>query len=257
MTTEKKDQFTRRSLETIYAKYNRFKFIHPDPLEFLFKYDDPEDREIVGLIASSLAYGRVAQILKSVSIVLDKMGSPRNFITSTSTSQVKRIFADFKHRFTTGQEMSAFILGISRMIKRYDSIEGCFLEGYNEKDDTLFKALEQFSHKLLHYSKTSKSSLVPNPTLGSACKRMNLYLRWMVRDDNVDPGGWSAVSTSKLIIPLDTHMHRISIDHGLTTRKNADMKTAQEITAAFAKICPKDPTRYDFALTRPGIRGED
>ena len=98
-------------------------------------------------------------------------------------------------------------------------------------------------------------NLIPNPTKGSACKRLNLMARWMVRKDEVDPGGWDQIDTSMLIVPLDVHMHRIAIEHGLTRRKNADMRTALEVTDAFAGYSPKDPVRYDFALTRPPIGG--
>ncbi|MBW2545477.1 MAG: TIGR02757 family protein, partial [Deltaproteobacteria bacterium] len=95
---------------------------------------------------------------------------------------------------------------------------------------------------------------VPLPAKGSACKRLNLFLRWMVRRDDVDPGGWDDIPPSKLVIPLDTHMHRICLAFGFTKRKQADMKTALEITDSFRAIVPDDPVRYDFALTRLGIR---
>ncbi|MCD6487215.1 MAG: TIGR02757 family protein, partial [Syntrophobacterales bacterium] len=98
------------------------------------------------------------------------------------------------------------------------------------------------------------NSLLPSPAKGSACKRLNLFLRWMVRHDDVDPGGWDDISSSKLIIPLDTHMHRICLALGITKRKQADMKTALEITRSFQVMAPHDPVRYDFALTRLGIR---
>ena len=99
-----------------------------------------------------------------------------------------------------------------------------------------------------------RNSLLPLPDRGSACKRLNLFMRWMVRQDAVDPGGWSGVPLSKLIIPLDTHMHRISRAMGLTSRRQADMGTAMEVTRAFQKFAPDDPLRYDFVLTRLGIR---
>jgi uncharacterized protein (TIGR02757 family) len=95
---------------------------------------------------------------------------------------------------------------------------------------------------------------VPSPVGGSACKRLNLFLRWMVRQDGVDPGGWDNVPQSKLIVPVDTHMHRICLRLGLTTRKQANMATALEITEGFRALAPDDPVRYDFSLTRLGIR---
>jgi len=98
--------------------------------------------------------------------------------------------------------------------------------------------------------------LLPLPRLGSACKRLNLFLRWMIRKDDVDPGGWENIPLSKLIIPLDTHMHKIGILTGLTSRKQANMRTAFEITDGFKKLVPEDPVKYDFSLTRIGIRGD-
>ncbi len=97
--------------------------------------------------------------------------------------------------------------------------------------------------------------LAPNPRAGSACKRWNLYLRWMVRSDRVDPGGWSRVSPALLVVPLDTHMHRVCREIGLTSRSAANLATALEITAGFRELCPSDPARYDFALTRVSMAG--
>ncbi|MCK4410112.1 MAG: DUF2400 family protein, partial [Candidatus Eisenbacteria sp.] len=97
---------------------------------------------------------------------------------------------------------------------------------------------------------------LPDPARGSACKRLHLFLRWMVRSDDVDPGGWDAVPASKLIVPLDTHMHRFSLLLGLTDRKQANGRTALEITRAFRSFSPDDPVKYDFSLTRLGIRDD-
>ena len=97
---------------------------------------------------------------------------------------------------------------------------------------------------------------MPDPSKGSACKRLALYLRWMVRNDEVDPGGWKMVDPSALLIPLDTHMFNICTTLGLCSRKAADGRSAIEITEAFKKVCPEDPVRYDFALTRFGIRSD-
>jgi uncharacterized protein (TIGR02757 family) len=99
------------------------------------------------------------------------------------------------------------------------------------------------------------TSLLPLPERGSACKRLNLFLRWMVRRDEVDPGGWRRIPRSALVIPMDVHMHRIAVAFGLTTRRQADMRAAREVTEAFRVVSPEDPTRYDFALTRQGILG--
>ena len=246
---------TKEKLESLYAFYNSRKWVHPDPLEFLYDYRDPKDREVAGLIASSLAYGRVAQILRSVSVVLEKMGpSPRGFLVSSTPSSLRRVFLDFKYRFTTGEELALMLMGAKSVINRFGSLYECFLSGFKDDDETVLTGLSYLVNELRTNSNGRSNSLLPFPEKGSACKRWNLFLRWMVRKDQVDPGGWERISPARLIIPLDTHMHRICLSLKLTGRKNADMRTAIEITSAFGKIVPEDPVRYDFALTRLGIR---
>jgi len=241
-------------LEEIYAKYNRRDLVHPDPLEFLYNYPDVRDREIVGLIASSLAYGRVAQILKSVSRVLDVMDkSPRDFIEENSPAKIHKAFEKFKHRFTTGVDLSSMLVGVRHAIKEFGSLEDSFVAGVSKGDESYAAALAKFSRALCGDSSACKFTILSSPEKGSACKRLNLYLRWMVRSDNVDPGGWKKLSASKLIVPLDTHMFKIGKWLKFTQRKQANMKTALEITSGFRNVCPSDPVKYDFALTRFGI----
>jgi len=247
----------KQQLEGLYDLYNSRKWVHPDPLEFLYDYSDLRDIEVAGLIASSLAYGRVSQILTSVRSVLGKMGaSPYDFLLSTTPLLLERIVSNFKHRFTTGDELARMLIGARSVIKQYGSLYDCFLSGFSDRDDTVLNGLSFLVNELGKESDGKKNNLLALPEKGSACKRWNLYLRWMVREDRVDPGGWAGISPSKLIIPLDTHMHRICLLMGLTERKNAGMRTALEITDAFKKIEPKDPVRYDFALTRLGIRDD-
>ncbi len=244
-------------LEALYGRYNRREYIHPDPLEFLYAYDNPQDRELVGLIASSLAYGRVAQILKSVSSVLGRLSpSPSGFLLNASEKRLFSLFSDFKHRFTTGQELIRMLLGAKIAMECYGSLHECFVAGLGEKDENVLDALSFFVEVLSNECGHGRNSLLPVPAKGSACKRLNLFLRWMVRKDDVDPGGWDKVPLSKLIIPLDTHMHRICGLLNLTTCRQANMRTALEITRSFAGIIPNDPTRYDFVLTRFGIRND-
>jgi uncharacterized protein (TIGR02757 family) len=247
--------FCKESLEKLYTFYNCREFIHPDPLEFVLQYHDPLDREVVGMVASSLAYGRVHQILRSVSDVLCRMGeSPSQFIMDSSLGRIQRVLKDFRHRFTDGDQLAALLYGMKGAIKRYGSLQSCFTSNRKHNDDTILHALMAFVHELNAEASAEMKMLLPSPRRGSACKRLNLFLRWMVRSDDVDPGGWSGVGPHQLIVPLDTHMHRIGLDVGLTHRKQADMRTALEITHAFRAIAPEDPVRYDFALTRLGIR---
>ena len=247
----------RRIFDELYNKYNRREFIHPDPLEFLYDYEDIQEREIVGLVASSLSYGRVSHILRSVFLVLQQMQpSPTIFLKTASRDSLLNTYAGFKHRFTTGEELSSLLIGIKCVVDEYGSLFACFSAGLNDGDDTVLPAISNFVEKLKDRDKSSYNSLIPSPVKGSACKRLNLFLRWMVRKDDVDPGGWDMVSARKLIVPLDTHMHRICFALQLTQRKQPNMRTAFDITNAFRTICPEDPVRYDFCLTRLGIRNE-
>ncbi|MFH1538769.1 MAG: TIGR02757 family protein [bacterium] len=249
------------ALFDLYERYNRREYVSPDPLQFLYDYGDVRDREVVGLVASSLAYGRVAQILKSVSKVLARMGpSPAGFLRDSQPKALRREFgeahsADFKHRFTTGEDLSAMLIGAKRAVENHGSLEACFAAGLREGDDTVLPALAHFVGEL-GLGNHKSNYLLPSPEKGSACKRLNLFLRWMARKDEVDPGGWDGVSPSRLIVPLDTHMHRCCLSMGLTERKQADLKTAVEITGVFKKISPEDPVKFDFSLTRLGIRDE-
>ena len=252
MTHEK----LKKKLDTLYNQYNRRRYVHPDPLEFLYSYKEIREREIVGIIASSLAYGRVAQILKSVSLVLDKMNpSPYLFLNNSTYKSIYSTFDGFKHRFAGSGELAALLLGIKNVIVRFGSLHECFLAGFSEDDETVIPAMTFFSTQLAT-GDNKPGHLVAMPEKGSSCKRMNLFLRWMVRKDRVDLGGWGGIPLPKLIIPLDIHMHRISLALNLTKRKQANMHTALEITSGFRKIVPDDPVKYDFALTRFGIRDD-
>ena len=240
-------------LDRLYLKYNRKKFVSPDPLQFLYDCSDVRDRELVAFIASSLAYGRVGQILKSVAKVLGKMGSsPYDFLTSIPAGVLGKTFAGFKHRFTTDAELVSMLSGVSAVLHEYGSLNECFLSGMSSHDDSVLPALQSFVDEIA----CAGNYLVPSPVRGSACKRLNLFLRWMVRKDAVDPGGWKGVPKSRLIVPLDTHMAKVGQMLNLTQRKSADMKMAMEITASFSAFAPQDPVKYDFSLTRFGIREE-
>ncbi len=239
--------------EKLYSEFNKRDFVSPDPLQFLYDYPDVKDREIAGLIAASLAFGNIKQILKSVNTVLEKtQKSPYGFITNYSRKDFHSIFQNFKYRFVGGDDIAEFFLGIKSVINEFGSLENCFLSGYSHEDRNMLGAIEFTVKKIL--PAPHKSYLLTLPSRGSACKRLNLYLRWMIRKDEVDPGGWGNLSPSKLLIPLDTHMWKACKGLKFTKRNQADLKSALEITEAFKKICPEDPVKYDFALTRAGIR---
>jgi len=291
------------ALDRLYERYNNARFIHPDPLEFLYDYDDIREREVAGLVAASLAYGQVKQILKSVSSVLKKLGpKPSEYIICAGNRRLEKDFSGFRHRFTTGAEVSSFLKNTGKVIAKYGSLNQCFIScmekvkgengklhwqgeigrkhelgrkdnlgrrikkdkqdgrQYLDKQNKKYTGLPDIHAALMVFIKELRfgecrayNSLIPIPDGKCAYKRMNLYLRWMVRRDNVDPGGWIGFSPSELIVPLDVHMHRVSLSYGFTSRKQADMKTALEVTESLRKYDPKDPVKYDFALTRAGI----
>ena len=246
-------KISKQKLEKLYNKYNHRKYVHPDPLEFLYNYQREEDKEIVGLVASSLAYGRVEQILRSVSHVLEKIGpSPYEFILNSNPRQLRGMFNGFSHRFTRGGEISDMLYALKQILNQYGSLREFFYYHFTKCGSTP-NAMDSLVDEIYSHMKGNRNSLLPIPSKGSACKRLNLFLRWMVRKDEVDPGSWTEIPPSKLIIPLDTHMFRICKTLRLTKRNSQDMKTALEITEAFSAISPDDPVKYDFSLTRMGI----
>lgn len=247
----------RRSyLESLYRRYTRRCHVHPDPVEFLYAYEDVREREVAGLLVSALAYGRVRHIHRGVTDLLGRTGPPRAFLEESPPATIRRALAGFKHRFADDEAMVDFLLGIRRVLRRHGGLETCFLAGLDRSSGTVLPALGHFVSELRAGMPPDRSNhLLPHPAEGSACKRLNLYLRWMVRRDAVDPGGWDGVAPALLLMPVDTHIHRFALRHGLTRRKQADLRTVHEITAAFRTFAPRDPVRYDFALTRLGILG--
>jgi uncharacterized protein (TIGR02757 family) len=204
--------------------------------------------------------------MKSVEKVLAVMGpNPHRFLLNEKCD-LRDLLRGFRHRFTTGEQMAGLLTRTSEVLGEYGSLEGllreCLRQGEglrkksfpteNLSTESLLEALNFFSRAL---SPSGKGfSLLAAPEGGSACKRLLLYLRWMTRRDDVDPGGWTVVVPKDLIVPTDTHIHNIALRLGLTERKQADLKTALEITKSFASFTPEDPVRYDFALSRFGIR---
>ncbi|MHC4556560.1 MAG: TIGR02757 family protein [Planctomycetota bacterium] len=248
-------------LERLYVKYNHRDFIKPDPLQFVYLYSEPLDMEIVALLAAVLAYGRVEQIEKSLTKLFSCMGkSPCQFIRSFGKTQRNKL-CGFRHRFTTGQDISDLLWLLQQVLSRYGSIERFFGQEYDPSDKNIIPALSKFCETMCamyadrYGGQVSRGLkyLLASPDRGSACKRLNLFLRWMVRDDDVDVGLWKSIDKAKLIVPIDVHMGRLCRILGFYSRKTVSLSTAMEITESFAKIEPTDPVKYDFALSRIGI----
>jgi len=248
-------------LERVYARYNHRDLIKPDPMQFLYQYSNRTDMEIAALLAAELAYGRVQQIEKSLTDLLGRMGdSPFEFVGDFDGRKRAKL-KGFKHRFTTGDDISDLLMLLKTILNRNDNIENYFLLGYSKTDKNIIPALSKFCDSLLEmYAKTHNgyvprglSYMLPRPAMGSACKRLNLFLRWMVRDDDVDAGLWRSIDKSKLIVPVDVHMSRLCRILGFYDCKSVSLATAIKITESFAEIEPADPVKYDFALSRIGI----
>jgi uncharacterized protein (TIGR02757 family) len=246
----------RDTLEEIYRRLNRRDSVGHDPVGFLLRHGDLRDREIVGLVAATLAYGRVRQINASVAHALERLG-PEPARAARDRAGLEAAFEGFKHRFTIGGEVAALLGGAARLQARHGSLGARFASLMEPSDDTTVPALGRFVREIGAEGLCDGSSLLPVPERGSACKRLHLFLRWMVRRDEIDPGGWEGVACSKLVVPLDTHMHRIGRALGFTRRKQADLRAALEITAALREFSPEDPVKYDFAITRLGIERND
>ncbi len=254
------------SLDALYASRSQ-QHLGNDPLSFCHRYPDPVDREIAAVIASSFAYGSIVIILRTLEAIFAELGaSPRRYVENFDPQAGLRIFSRFKHRFNDGRDLSALLWGMRQMVEESGSIDAYFLRGHNAGDRDVSGSLNRYTAAVLALDYTAVFGtsaipadsyfpfLFPAPASGSACKRLCMMLRWLVRPaDGIDLGLWNGVSPAQLIIPVDTHVSRISRYLGLTGRKAADWRMAQEITAALRTFDPVDPVKYDFSLAHLGI----
>ena len=250
-------------LESLRARYGAG-YLSSDPLEFPHRFEDPLDREVVGLVASSLAYGNVKIIRRSVERVLSSLGrNPASRVARSGAKETLRELRGFRHRWTGARDVACLLAFAGRMIEEWGSIGAFFGESYDAGD--MAGSLRRFSERALaldHGGLYRSRALpkeagvrffFPNPATGAA-KRLNMYLRWMARpDDGLDLGLWRCVATRDLVMPLDTHIFRIARHMGWTDRKTPGFRTALEITRSLARFDPEDPVKYDFALSRLGI----
>ncbi len=245
------DDLLRARLDALVATFD-ISTIEPDPLQVVHRFSNPRDQEIAGLIAAAFAYGRASIVVANAGTVLARMKpSPYEYLVKFDRSEAMDRFAGFAHRFQKTRELVDLLEKMANVIRDHGSLGEAFRACYDESDADIGPTLERFvalfaDTKALEY-------LLPSPARGSACKRMNLFLRWMVRRTSPDIGIWTFVDPAKLLMPVDTHIHRIATFLGLNNRKSADWKAARQITDALARFDPADPVRYDFALCRLGI----
>lgn len=259
----------KRRLDVLYRRYGAT-YLHTDPVSVPRAYASAEDREVAGLVTAVLAYGQVPQIMASVERVMAIMGDhPAAFVRRFEPRRDRTLLRGFVHRFNDAHDLGLLLHFTRQAIERSGSLEGFFLEGYSSGHDDVGPALSSFARRMLaldcsaYYRRgvlpasAGVRFFLPSPEGGSTCKRLNLFLRWMVRpDDGVDLGIWRNVSPSKLIIPLDTHVSRIAVSIGLTSRRTAGWRMAREVTERLRKLDSGDPVKYDFALCRLGILDE-
>lgn len=252
----------KKRLESIYRQYHHAAYLGTDPLCVVRQADGAAEREVVGLLAAVLSYGRVETIIRSVSLIMEVASNDLlTFLTDTTFSAKKRLLHGFKHRFNTGEDIARFLTVVAEIVKRHGTIESFFTSSDKQEIPDIRTALISFSERILTMTEKLTGSvsrsfcyLVPSPQRGSACKRLNMYLRWMVRaDDGIDLGIWKMVLPAALVIPVDTHIARIALHLGMTCRATTDWIMAEEITAALRQIDPVDPVRFDFSLCRAGM----
>lgn len=244
-------------LDAKVAQYNQPGFIENDPITIPHQYTKPQDIEIAGLIAAVLAWGQRVTIIRKCREFFERMdNAPHDFIMHHSEEDL-RVFLDFKHRTFNATDALYFIAFLRHHFHEHDSLEAAFTHGADrEASDTsthLRGFFDYFFSLPDHPRRTYKH--ISTPARKSACKRLNMYLRWMVRKDTcgVDFGLWKTISPAQLVCPCDLHVDRVGRTLGLITRKQTDWQTAIELTNRLKELDPNDPVKYDFALFGLGV----
>ena len=254
------------TLDQLYANRSQ-QHLANDPLSFCHRYITPADQEVAALIAAVFAYGSVKVIKGSLSRIFSITGdSPAGFIDCFDPGKQRRLCAGFKHRFNNEDDLAALFWAMRLMRQQCGSIEGFFCQFHGADDVTVEKSLNGFCTAVLGLNyqpvfgkgdlpkNSSFRFLFPAPAGGSACKRLCMFLRWLVRPaDGIDLGLWKTVRPDQLIIPVDRHIERIGQMLELTSRHTPDWRMACEITAALRQFDPDDPVKYDFSLCHLGI----
>jgi uncharacterized protein (TIGR02757 family) len=263
MRDRNQSEFTAR-LESLYTTFD-----HPDaatdPVHIVRRYPAAEDREVVGFCAAALAFGRVASVIQSIEALLEVMGAhPAAFVREFRPVRHSRRIEPLVHRWIRGRDLVALLMILQRMLRESGTIERFFATGDDPTVPDIGRALDSFCDRALRtdlreaYGRPMPKRpgvcyFFPRPSAGSACKRLNLFLRWMVRNDAIDMGIWKAVSPSRLVVPLDTHVIRLGHCLRLTRYTSPGWKMAAEITASLRALNPGDPVRYDFSLCHVGM----
>lgn len=238
-----------------------------DPVEFPRRYQNPRDVEVAGLISAGLAYGRADLFKPKIEQILTQLGpKPAERLAQWKVGDAAKALRGFVYRFNLPADLAVLLLGIGGVLRERGSLEQLFLDGL-EASGGWHGALAHFTAGVRSQAPRGEirkrlgperglGHLLPHPLGAGAAKRLNLYLRWMVRGpDAIDMGAWKKVKPEQLLIPLDTHVARISKLLGLTARNDLSWRTAVEVTAGLRLLDANDPTRYDFALCHYGMSG--
>lgn len=256
----------KRALDALYEGYDFRARLRHDPLMFPRRYRCRADREAVAFISASLAYGRVGLFMPVIKAVLGAMGPhPGQYLADFDLRAAERSFKGISYRFQSERDIVALLYVLSQVIKKSGSLEAAFMRHYSGRDADVGPALQGMVGQLRDvdvsavYGRDASPAglwqMLPSPRGGSACKRLNLFMRWVVRRADIDLGIWKGVSPGSLVIPLDTHIARVSRCLGLTKRRSSGWTTAVEITRSLSALDALDPLKYDFALCHRGISG--
>jgi uncharacterized protein (TIGR02757 family) len=247
-------------LNTKVEQYNRPGFIPNDPISIPHRFSQRQDIEIMGFWAAVLAWGQRKTIINKCHELITLMDdAPYDFVVNHQESDLKRML-HFKHRTFNATDTLYFLHFFQTYYRSHDTLEDAFVEGLQEGDDDIENALKQFHDRFfaLEDSPSRTRKHVATPARGSTCKRLNMFLRWMVRRDDcgVDFGIWQRLSPARLVCPCDVHVDRVARTLGLIQRNQTDWKTAIELTETLRTLDPTDPVKYDFALFGLGVEGE-
>lgn len=246
---------TKLYLDELVKKYETKDFIKDDPIQFPHRFSQKDDIEIAGFLASIFAYGKRELFIKKLNILFEIMNnSPHNYILNFTRE--KRELENFDYRFSIGIDLEQIILILKQLYTSGESLESLFKYGWEQSQN--IQTMQQIVVDYFYARITLPISngffhLLPNPSKNSACKRINMFLRWMVRDGQVDLGVWKFLPKSELLIPLDTHVAKISREINLLERKQNDYNAVIELTNKLKEFSPEDPTKYDFAMFGFGV----
>ncbi len=250
---------TKLEIDELAQKYETADFIKDDPVQFPHKFNKTkEDCEISGFIASLLAYGNRKIFIKKLNELFDiAENEPHNFILNFEP----KILKDFNYRFGTTQDFAEIFSILKNLYEKDGGLEKLFEYGYKNSNQPNgyidFQPIcDYFYSRFSDKAGQGCRFMIPNPQNGGAMKRMCMFLRWMIRKGSVDLGIWSFMKPSELLIPLDTHVARLSREMGLLTRKSNDFKSVIEITENLKKFDPNDPIKYDFAMFGYGVNNK-